>query len=555
MIKQYPKFFISLICIFLAAAIHIYAKMVPLSIHSNTITLGLYTVVIIFWIQKNRRMILHKEMRKYLIYIGYLLIAYLFLRTVKYDLVAKGSPFERYLWYCYYIILIAIGVFLLFSVLYIDKGRNEKIDSRWHLVYVLLFIFSLLFMTNDHHQMIFTFPDGLDHWSDSSNGYGYLFYAMVAYCGAIIFATFFISTKKLLDSRNVKNIFITFAVPILWGLYTYFYLIRASHLTILFVAFKSPEFNCLITILYIESLIYNRLIPVNFDYEKFWDMSTLDIGIMNHDGVRHSKNPSLKNIERDLIEKAEGSPLLIDENTLLESAKISSGYTYWFSDISQINHIKKELKNFGDLIAEENELLKAENQLKKEHASIKKQIEIYEFIDSSLEDKILALERSLDTLSDDEDDFNQGMTLATMINVYIKRFSNMLLLSQKSKTASVMELRLAIGESLRYLTIFDVMTDLSWAAKGDMSLDNMLLLYKTFEEVIEGNINSMSAALVTVKLEGKEMILSMAIENPDAGYHKKAFFSKNFSCDAVVEEGILFVRATVSLGSDHDGNL
>lgn len=105
MTKAYSKFFISVFFVLLAGAIHIYAQVYSLPFHSNTVILSLYTVIIMFWIKKNRQMILHVKMRKYFNYIGYLLIAYLFVRTIKYELSFDDSSLKRYLWYSYYIIL------------------------------------------------------------------------------------------------------------------------------------------------------------------------------------------------------------------------------------------------------------------------------------------------------------------------------------------------------------------------------------------------------------------------------------------------------------------
>lgn len=90
MTKAYSKFFISVLFVLLAGAIHICAQVYSLPFHSNTVILSLYTVIIMFWIKKNRLMILHVKMRRYFNYIGYLLIAYLFVRTVKYELTFKG---------------------------------------------------------------------------------------------------------------------------------------------------------------------------------------------------------------------------------------------------------------------------------------------------------------------------------------------------------------------------------------------------------------------------------------------------------------------------------
>ena len=552
MTKAYSKFFISVLFVLLAGAIHICAQVYSLPFHSNTVILSLYTVIIIFWIKKNRQMILHAKMRKYFNYIGYLLIAYLFVRTVKYELTFKGWALGRYLWYSYYIILIAIGVFLLFSILYIGKAKDERIGGGWNFIYLLLFVFSVLFISNDFHQLIFRFPKGILNWSDGPYEYGPIYYLTVVYCSMIILATFIISFKKLFDSRNVKNIFLTLAVPVVWGLYTFFYLKKVPTLSMFYTAFKSPEFNSLVTMAYIESLIYNRLIPVNHDYERFFYMSSLDIGMMNSDGDIISKKDS--SVSEDLIREALGSPVLIDENTLLQSFKVKAGYSYFLSDITHINNLKDELKKSSDLISEENVLLREKNEIERKHKSVKKQIEIYGLIDNALMDKIIKLENILDNIDVEGDNFYPGIRVGSIINVYIKRFSNMLLLSRNAKRTSTFELKLSIDESLRYLSVFGVMCDLVWNAEGVISIDKMLLLYKTFEDVLERNINTLSAVLVSVKLQDMSLNLSMEVENPSNTFGSRRIMERDLSCDEFVEDGTLFVRARVLLGSDDYGS-
>ncbi|MDO5027671.1 MAG: hypothetical protein Q4E36_00265 [Bacillota bacterium] len=544
------RFFLSMFLLSLAAFIHILVRLVPLPMRTNTISLGLYCLVIVFWMEKNRQMILHRQVMTNLSYIAYLLIGYLFIRTLKYEFVLSGSSLDRYLWYGYYIILIAIGVFLFFSVLYIDKAGQEKVSPSWNMLFLLLFIFSLLFISNDFHQLIFTFPQGLSKWADVDYGYGPGFYLMVLYCGAIVLGTFFIASKKTLDSRNAKNIFLIFLVPVIWGLYTYLYLIKARAFYWFFVAFKSPEFNCLITISYVESLIYNRLMPVNLDYGRFWHGSSLDVGIMNRSGVLYANNKDW-DFSPSLIRKAASHPVLVSKDCLLQSARVSNGYTYWLEDLSFINAIKDRLRDFGDLLAEENELLKAENRLQRDQASLRDQLEICAFIENALEDKFLALEYSLRDLPDREEDFIQAMRLPTIINVYIKRYANMLLLGKKSRLVDIDELRLAIFESFRYLNIFNIMTDFLCQGQARISLDKILLAYETFEDILEKNIFTMEAVFLSISLQGDFLVFAMEIDNPDSRtFRGTRLEDGDLTLDQLIEEGSLFVRAKIFLGSD-----
>lgn len=554
--RNLKRFLICTFFILLAGAVHILGKPDIIKLRTNSIILALYTIPIIIWIEKNKQIILQKYMRKYLTYIGFTLIMYMLIRTIKYEIIPPDSNLDRYLWYSYYIFMMLIGVFLMFSILYIDKAEDEKIDKRWNLLYLPLAILSLLCITNDYHQMLFYFPLGLNFWSDSVKRHGIVFLLILAFLSLILISSVEVAVIKLLNRRDIKKILPTFTIFLIWGLYTYLYIKDVDNLYWLFVAYKSPEFNTLMVILFIESLIFSRLIPTNRDYDKFWKLSTLKIGIMDSFGRFYPSDKEDRNANISQVLKAENNPIYLDKNTLLESTKISNGWSYWISDITRINSIKKELKDLGNVISEENELLQAEKKMKKESSSIKRQIEIYEFIDTQLEDKLTNLEQSFDNLPDDENLFKEKMKIPTIIKVYIKRYSNMLLLSRKSDITSIIELKLAIEESLGYLELYDIMTILLWKGDGMIHINKILLAYKIFQELIECHISTMKAVIVTFKKRQNFMLLSLHIENPNENpINYKKIEEMNLEKDDIsfenfIEENVLYVKIQIPEGDD-----
>jgi hypothetical protein len=70
---------------------------------------------------------------------------------------------------------------------------------------------------------------------------------------------------------------------LLWILYTFSYVINKDFFVYIKTAIASAEFNVLIIILFIEALVFTRLIPSNRGYDKFLRLSSLNIGIMDMD--------------------------------------------------------------------------------------------------------------------------------------------------------------------------------------------------------------------------------------------------------------------------------
>lgn len=238
-------------------------------------------------------------------------------------------------------------------------------------------------------------------------------------------------------------------------------------------------------ILFIESLVFKRLIPSNMGYESFLKMSSLNIGIMdlNENIIFTPKN--YPNIEPKLINKAYKKPVLLNENTLLESASIKGGKSFWFVDLTDFNKLKKRLMQLNEEMLSENELLKANNKLKKNMVKVQEQKEIREYIQLKLEPQFEKLKYIMKNLPEDEVEFEKTLKYACILDVYIKRYANLFLLTKNKKNLDLSELRLAFSESLDYLELSQVRTDLDWRINRSFDAKICLKLYEIFQNILE----------------------------------------------------------------------
>lgn len=215
-----------------------------------------------------------------------------------------------------------------------------------------------------------------------------------------------------------------------------------------------------------------------------------------------------------MIHEAMGKASRLDKDTLLESAKITGGMSFWFIDLKELNSLKKQLYALNDSLMSENELLTADKSLREKMAKLEEQNEIRSYIDSRLSDKFNRLKEIMKSLPEDEEAFERAMKEACVTSAYIKRYSNLFLLSKSDRMIALAELGLAFTESLNYLSLSGVKTNINWQGEGALDIDISLAIYEVFQSIIESNYHGLRA--VDVSLKNGDLVISMDADEPRA---------------------------------------
>lgn len=299
------------------------------------------------------------------------------------------------------------------------------------------------------------------------------------------------------------------------------------------IIFKSAEFNILMVLLFIESLVFMRLLPSNRGYESFLQLSSLNIGIVDLNKEMIFRPKKYEDIDLVLVDKAILNPIFIDEDTLLESANITGGTSFWFVDFTDFNNLKRKLLSMSEDMLNENELLKANNALEKSMVKVEEAREIREHIHMKLKPQFDQLKYILMNLPEDEDSFEVKLKHACFLDVYIKRYSNLFLITKNKKILDLAELRLAFSESLDYLKLSDVNTSLDWDLKGRFDAKYCLDLYEIFQYALEFYMPGID--ILQVSLYRKDRIPTLSIKI--TGVEPKSFLSKYK--DTYADRGVL----------------
>ena len=131
------------------------------------------------------------------------MVFWLVIRSTNYFFVADAE-IKRYLWYLYYLPMLFIPLFSLFVAISLGKPANARLSKTvLLLLYIPTVLCLLLVLTNDFHQLVFSFPKG-EVWTDKNNGYTFGYYIVLGWEIICALAAFVIMLIKCRHSQRKK---------------------------------------------------------------------------------------------------------------------------------------------------------------------------------------------------------------------------------------------------------------------------------------------------------------------------------------------------------------
>lgn len=489
-----------------------YAAMGSETFTANCLICVFFTAAAIIWISQLQRRLLQTEVRRNLIAVAVFVVLWMMLRTVKYVFTISDSVAERYCWYLYYLPQTFILIPMLFSVLHIGRPPEDPISRWWKLLYIPAALIVLGILTNDLHQLAFRFPDGAPY-SDSDYSHGFFYVASYLWMLIMFTVMIVIVIHRSAVKLNRKKLWMPLA-PLAFGIFcfaSYFVIQDNGILSI----YKVPEIICFVYCAFMECLLLSGLLPSNDSYDTLWDAASIGAGIMDGSGkLRYSAAQHLS-VTPEQVRKAEKEPVLLQNGEmLLQSQAISGGFSFWIKDVSELHRLNHKLEKLGDVLTEENAMLAAENKLAEERARVEQQNRLYDEIAKSVRPQLEQISALLDEPPQDEVAFEQTMKFACILNTYVKRRSNLLLLLHQYGRIESGELCLAINESLEYLRLYGIQAHAEHFGACPIAGEKLLLAYATFEEVLEAALPATDAVLLRLSFEGGGLSLRMELNAP-----------------------------------------
>lgn len=438
--------------------------------------------------------------------ISALMFFWFLVRTLKFNFlsVEKYPDIVRYLWYLYYLPMIFIPVLAVFAALSIRKPENYR-PPKWtmllHLFSALLFLFVI---TNDLHQLVFTFPDDADVWTDKDNGHFIVHYIIVAWLIICALALVVIMGIKCRLPGGKKRILLPFAPIALLVIYTAVYRWRLEWLY--YFSSDLTAVMCLMYGLTLELFIQCGFIQVNTNYLELFDASTVGVQITDENYNVFLSSKTAKQVSADILRQTQSGPVMLESGIRLSGASIRHGRVIWSEDMSALINVLDELKEAKENMEDGNAILKEENALKARELHIAEQDRLYDIIQrdtarqiSLMDELICAVEQS-----DDEESRVRNVKKMLVIGAYLKRRSNLVFLADKTPELDVKELALTLGESMNNLEMCGIACGFNNALSGALPVAHITAMYDFFEEITEKSLDCMSTlTAVAVKADGE----------------------------------------------------
>lgn len=499
---------IYLLCIALilsASALQMMDHVGYLDFSANTLIFFLYALVILLWLKNMNGRLLQNSLREKFKYIALFLIGYIGIHTLKYDIFLVGSTGYHLARYSYYFFTLNIALLIFSIALHVGKSEHEELDRRWKLLYLPVTATIVMILTNNRHHLFFR-PD-----LHGISRYRLFFFIAVGLIGIFMLSALVHTVILSLENNRRLTAIPPLAIMIIWAIYTGLYIIDWPAFLTFRIAFPSTEFNILIILAFIESLVLMRLLPSNRDYESFWSLSALNMGIMDQAGHIVLKTGGPR-VSPGQVESAAEKPLHLDQDTLLDSAPISGGRAFWFIDLTDFNALKAQLLNLQESIHSENVLLAAENKLQEDLARVQEQEALRKILQEKLQPAFEQLEPIISHLPEDEAAFEEAFKRAAVVQVFIKRYSNLFLMAKNKDTLPLSEVRLAFLESLEYVKLNDIDTCLHWQATDTIDARKGLDLYGVFQIILENYLPLMRAIFIDVGESAETLHLSIQLD-------------------------------------------
>lgn len=450
------------------------------------IIVNIYIALLSAWVISIQRRIMHRRVRHYLLMTSLSLLLLIVLRIYKQGIFANSDFLNNFTWYCYYIPLLFVGLFSYRTAqsLYLDEGYKLPFKKK-NVLGIPTHIFVFFVLTNPIHGLLIGVDDGK---------YRIGYYVIVAW----IFSLIIVSVHKALSFANADKRKKTIIVSMLVASFIWLvaYAINPSTRGFGFI-----EYVIIVSVIVIslwETLIQLNIVPSNTEYEWCFENSTVKAQIFDDEGKLRYKAGNVETLSGDLLEKlvSEGT-VLKDENTELEASQIIGGLVVWERDVSEINALLEELTETRDSIYFATQTLRKDISVESRKHSLMEQNRLYDLIISNTDFQIALIEKYLEMCETADDaSFLKMMREISVYGCYIKRKSNLVLVSNEEGADLYKEIQLAIKEIMNNVSKDNVECSYIFTGEMELTIDVCLVMMDLLESVLELSLPLLSTLIV-----------------------------------------------------------
>lgn len=452
------------------------------------------------WGLSVRQRIVQKQVRRYLTGVSLLLILWFTLRSAKYFIFWQPNV-TRYLWYLYYLPMLFVPTLALLIAMSLGKPDEYKLPKSVWLLFAVSGALLILVLTNDLHQLVFSFSKNADIWSDDSYGYGVCYFAVIGWqvlCAAAALVVMLFKCR--LKNRKLRFLPV---IPLIVSL---------NYLVLNYIGIPWQKelfgdvtaFQSLMYMLCFEACIACGYIHSNSRYADLF-ASSVGTSAQITDTSFNVQYAAMNTqpISRKKMMHAIQSPVTLADGLNLHTMPIGGGYAVWTEDVSALLEARENFEGLAEELAERNEILRYEYKREAKRRRVEEQNRLYDLLRCTTQAQI----NRISTLTKEYQKINKteptrAKTLLAEIAVlcsYIKRRKHLTLLADRDCSVAIAELVGAFTESLQALKLLNVRT--TFFADSRLSVlpgKSAAEIFDFYEQVIESDLENISSIQVSL---------------------------------------------------------
>ena len=463
------------------------------------------TGLLLYWFQSVRARLLPSRTKNWVMSAALLMLLYQLLRVFKYRFAAEPAM-SRYLVYLYFAPMTLIPTLFLMTCLRIRRGNRP---GRWDEALLLLppGLLSLLALTNDLHGLVYAPRLALSDFAGETGTYahGPVFYALYAWM-ILSFAVGLLLLLREARLRYRRTLPYLAAVAGLWfGLAVFHFLVTDG--TQLPRMYNAPEIHTFGMLGIFEVCIRSRLIPHNGDYPGFFQMLQTPAMVTDRELRPIYRSGTMLRADADQLRAALASPVYLTPDLKLSGQAVHGGFAFWTEDETEAHRAQDRLSEANEMIESESSLIQAETEQREKDAWLQSRHRIYHEIAEILYPCQKRIEGLLGRMAPNTPAFRDQLAQVSVLNAYVKRKTNLLLLASEQHSLTTQALFLAIRESAGYLSLAGLHTE-AGQPEEEQSLPAALViaLYDAFEAVAEQLMGHASSLMIS--WQGNALVLA-----------------------------------------------
>ena len=473
----------------------------------NFIRALLYLLLFSLWGFSLDRRIIQRQALHCLRLTAALMLMWLGLRTLKYEVVTDMTV-ARYIWYLYYLPMLFIPLFGVYIALSLGKSEKFRLSGKIGALAIIPATLFLLVITNDLHQQMFAFSCGKSGRPDNySYTHGPVYFCCLGWMVACLFFSLTLLLKKSRVPGSKKKKLAPFVIGCATVLYGLLYLAGPPA-----VRWWFGDMNVMFCLLYAaiyESCIRCRMIQSNTGYVELFEATTLAACIADRKGdiVLRSRTAG-----EDMICPKEGRPILRPNWMRISSAPINGGYAVWQDNVRPLIELRTKLSETKTEIKNNKEKLRESYLIQKKLHELTEKNRIYDELEIRYGTQIARIGQLLKECEYAEVAETQKLLKKILLlGTYIKRSANLYFLSLEYEFLPQQDIRLTVDEAVRVMTDCGTECSVVYFTTKPMRSEEVVRLFNLLKTVAEATINGLHSLFIS--LSDREMDLSLECDS------------------------------------------